>query len=40
MISFDEIFNKMLTQLEQIDQNVILLALSDALLEEKNVTYK
>ncbi len=37
MISFDEIFNKMLTQLEQIDQNVILLALSDALLEEKNL---
>ena len=37
MISFDEIFNKMLTQLEQIDQNVILLALYDALLEEKNL---
>ena len=35
--SLDEIFNKMLTQLEQIDQNVILLALSDALLEEKNL---
>ena len=35
MISFDEIFNKMVSQIDQIDQNLVLLALNDALLEEK-----